>query len=243
MRIITGMHRSGTSLTARLAFESGAPMGAPEGFYRGDRWNPDGYYEQRDVLAVNRELVGGPWGRLSYLRLPSEGTVVRRARRLADRVRTAGRTYADALVKDARFALTLPGWTGQGVTVDAIVVCLREPSSVARSLRSRNHVPRRHALALWREHNRRLLAYCAGVPTWFVRYRTLLDPTTGDRELAGALDFLGRPHTPEGRRQLWDDCVKLHLDHHPPESSGPEPAPVAELWDDLVHRHRDQFTA
>ena len=42
MKIITGMHRSGTSLVAQIAHRAGAEMGDPETFYRPDRWNPDG---------------------------------------------------------------------------------------------------------------------------------------------------------------------------------------------------------
>ena len=71
MRIITGMHRSGTSLVARLFYEFGADMGTPEYFYRPDKWNPEGYFEQPDIHAINMPLINGPWWKLAYFWLPS----------------------------------------------------------------------------------------------------------------------------------------------------------------------------
>jgi len=59
MKIITGMHRSGTSLVARLFFEAGADLGDPTTFYRPDRWNPDGYYEQPEIHGLNMKLTEG----------------------------------------------------------------------------------------------------------------------------------------------------------------------------------------
>ena len=65
MKLIAGMHRSGTSLVARLAFELGADFGDPETFYRPDRWNPDGYFEQIDIHAINMPLINGPLWKFS----------------------------------------------------------------------------------------------------------------------------------------------------------------------------------
>ena len=47
MILIAGTHRSGTSLVARLLYESGADFGNPEGFYPPDQWNRGGYFEQK----------------------------------------------------------------------------------------------------------------------------------------------------------------------------------------------------
>ncbi len=62
MKIISGMHRSGTSLVARLFFEGGANMGNPLEFYRSDKWNTDGYFEQPDIHSINMPLINGPGG-------------------------------------------------------------------------------------------------------------------------------------------------------------------------------------
>jgi len=242
MKIITGMHRSGTSLVARLAYEAGAEMGDPAGFYRPDRWNPDGYYEQVGVHRINMSLVNGPWGKLTYFKLPSEETVLRRGRKLAGEIRQAASNFADAVVKDPRFALTLPAWQAQGARVDGMLVCLRDPSSVAGSLRKRNRATRGHALRLWHEHNRRLLDLAEEVPTRFLYYPALLRPETYDAELALLLDFLDLETTAAKRRDLWSRCVKPGLDHNPPDEKA-DPPGVAELWRELTRRYREQEVA
>ena len=70
MKLISGMHRSGTSLVAQLFFEAGADMGNPSTFYPTDKWNSDGYFEQTDILAINQPLINGFLGRFSYFWLP-----------------------------------------------------------------------------------------------------------------------------------------------------------------------------
>ena len=110
MRIITGMHRSGTSLVARLFHESGADLGDVRTFYPPDKWNPDGYYEQLDVHDINIPLINGALGKLSYFCLPSSKTILRRARPSAMdcKIRNAIAQYQNRFVKETRFCLTLP---------------------------------------------------------------------------------------------------------------------------------------
>ncbi len=61
MKIITGMHRSASSLVSRLFFEAGADFGPTETMYDANKWNPDGYYEQVDFHTVNIPIVNGPF--------------------------------------------------------------------------------------------------------------------------------------------------------------------------------------
>ena len=73
------MHRSGTSLVARILLGAGGDLGDPKGFFPPDRWNKDGYFEQTDIHSVNMALINGRFGRLAYLKLPAEQTVIRRS--------------------------------------------------------------------------------------------------------------------------------------------------------------------
>lgn len=241
MRVITGMHRSGTSLVARLFHEAGVDMGDPARFYTPDRWNPEGYFEQTDIHRVNMPLAHGPWGRLSYLRLPSERAVSRRAERRAERIQRTAEAYRHAVVKDPRFSITMTGWRRQTDAIDRVMICLRAPSAVAGSLRRRNRAGLRHSHYLWREHNRRALAAAAGLPVWFVLYENLVDPRRHDRELEGALRFFGVDTGEEQRRQLWTRSTRPDLDHHPDRGGG-EHDRVAVQWSELLNRHRRQFT-
>ena len=61
---ITGMHRSGTSMVARLLGACGLDLGPPEELVPGQPDNPDGYFENQRFVSVNDEILdifGGAW--------------------------------------------------------------------------------------------------------------------------------------------------------------------------------------
>ena len=175
MKIITGMHRSGTSMMARLCFEAGGDLGDPNTFYRADKWNVDGYYEQPEIHQINMPLVNGPWGKLSYFRLPSTATILKRSDAKADEIRSVSAKYQGKIVKETRYCLTLPGWLKHGANIENILVCLRSPIQVAKSIQKRNKTLLRHGLELWYIHNQRLLENLDNIPVWFVSYMHLLN--------------------------------------------------------------------
>lgn len=53
--IITGMHRSGTSIVAELFKSAGLHIG--EKLFPGDAGNPRGYFEDEDILALQRTMI------------------------------------------------------------------------------------------------------------------------------------------------------------------------------------------
>ena len=190
MKLITGMHRSGTSITARLFYEAGADMGDPDKFYPGDKWNPDGYFEQPKFHSVNMPLINGPWGKLSYFRLPSEKTIIRRARKFSKIIPEIAKEYKGKVVKETRFCLTFPAWKAYGTDINKVLINIREPIQVANSLKKRNHIPVRIGLKLWYEHNSRILKYTENVPRMILNYNDLLDSERSFSELKRALIFM-----------------------------------------------------
>jgi len=237
MKLITGMHRSGTSLLARLVLESGGDLGDPAGFHPPDRWNPDGYYEQAVFLGVNKPLIHGWVGRFAYFRLPSRSSILRRSDRMADRIRSVAAEFSGRVVKDPRFSLTLPAWLHQGAAVRAVLICLRDPQQVALSLRRRNHVSLARGLSLWEEHNRRLLAELGNLAHRWVLYPRLLDEATFAAELRPALRLLGVPTGPEEIEAVRRRCVR----RAPAVRSEPHPeGPWRALWHRLLEMHAAQ---
>ena len=232
------MHRSGTSLVARLAFETGMDMGDPATFQGGNQWNPDGYFEQKELIGLNMRLIHGRFSKLSYFHLPSGETILRRARRRERELRHMAVRYSARLVKDTRFCLTLPAWVDHGARVDDVVVCLREPLAVASSLRKRNWISLQRGYGLWVEHYRRLLAATQATRVMFVRYEDLVDPECTDSEISSLFAFLGWPYLPERITELKDLCVKPGMNHHP----GGEmdyPPEVRSMREELLRRHAD----
>src|SRR5574341_367577 len=240
MRLITGMHRSGTSLIARLFFEAGAHMGDPARFYRPDRWNPDGYFEQTDIHAINMPLINGPWWKLANLRLPSTQTILRRAERQAGQIEQTAAQYRGKVVKEVRFALTMPAWQKYGTQFDAILVPLREPVAAARSIQKRYRIPMGHAYYLWVEYFSRLLDHMGDLPNWYVRYRRVVDAGTFHEELGAAYRFMGFEFSPAKLDDLYRRCVRPDLDHYR-EEPPPYPPAVEKLWHELRCRHARQF--
>src|SRR5690349_11398424 len=59
MILITGLQRSGTSLSAQLLSAIGLDFGKPELLVPPDEWNPRGYYENVDVLVLNDKIALG----------------------------------------------------------------------------------------------------------------------------------------------------------------------------------------
>jgi hypothetical protein len=242
LRIITGMHRSGTSLIAQLFYRAGADMGDSDTFYRPDRWNPDGYYEQPDIHAINMPLINGMWGKLAYFRLPSTKTILRRAEGMEQRIRNTASKYEGKVIKETRYCLTLPAWLKYGATVDRVLICLREPIQVARSIQRRNHSVLRHGYYMWVEHNTRILSHTEqnNIPVWIVDYNRVLDPDTYQQEMGAAFRFLGLDLSPDSLDDLRAQCVKPKLSHHS-DASYAYPEDLARLLKSIKQQHAEQF--
>ena len=235
------MHRSGTSAVARLLYEAGLDFGDTDNFYPGDKWNPDGYFERRDIHAINMPLINGPWGRFAYFLPPSAETIMRRSESMADRIRLVAVSCQNVTVKECRFCLTLPAWMEHGAKVDSIVVCLRDPIQVARSIRRRNKVPVSLGLHLWLLHNQCLEEYAKDIPVHYVYYKNLLTPTTFSREATALLAFMGRAHDQRDIERLRDDCIKPRMNHHPEQTYQYNPR-LDDMWQKLKSQYERQWT-
>lgn len=241
MKLITGMHRSGTSLVARLFYEAGANMGDPETFYRPDQWNPDGYYEQPDIHSINMPLINGKLWKFAYFWLPSTQTIMKRSQKFGEEIRVVAAKYDEAIIKETRFSLTLPAWLAHGATVERVLVCLREPIQVARSIQKRNHTLIRHGLWLWEVHNQRLLENVPlETPIWYLNYHNLLDPDTYETELRKAFEFMGVQVSDSRLTELLQMCVKPKMNHHA-DAETEYPEHIAALWAKLKGRYEAQM--
>ena len=239
MYLISGMHRSGTSLIAQLFHRAGADLGNPETLYGPDHWNPDGYFEQQAILAVNIPLIHGPWGKLAYFHLPSTQTILRRSQRFRAQIVSVAAEYNDRIVKETRFCLTLPAWLQHGTQVPAILICLRHPAAVAQSLKRRNWIGQQLVYGLWQTHVQRLLQAAAKIPTWIIRYENILDRERFAVEFGLAARFFGIHLNESQLKQLYHDSVKPGYNHHR-DNRDDLPAAVNDLWQNLLTRHAEQ---
>ncbi len=235
------MHRSGSSLIARLFFEAGANLGNSNTFYPGDKWNPHGYYEQQKILEINTSLINGIWNRLAYLKLPSKKTILKRAVRLSAKIKQSDLEYRDKIIKENRFCITLPAWLEHGAEIEKILICIREPYHVAKSLRQRNKIPLWLGYKLWHEHYQRMQKYMDAIPTRTIYYDKLTDPDYSVEELSAALQYFDVNLPAEEIENLCMNIINSKPIQNSPETVD-YPAPVRSLWDDLIDSHQKQHS-
>ncbi len=160
--VVTGMHRSGTSMVANYLQTCGVDIG--EALQPGDIGNPRGYYEDVDILRFHQDLLAHfkvgtfPTSDLEITRqVPAEFR--RRAQEMLQR-------KANSPVwgwKDCRTSLFLPFWR-EMIPEANFLFLFRHPVSVVDSLLRRGTDPslmRRPARAFhsWRLHNERILDF------------------------------------------------------------------------------------
>jgi hypothetical protein len=193
--IVLGMHRSGTSVLARLLNLMGAYFG-PEGAGTGaNPENPKGFWERRDVRNLNDHVlqsVGCDWNRVLGFdpRALPEALAAEFARR-ASRLVLEMDAHRPWLLKEPRLCLLLPLWR-EVLDAPACIHIHRHPVEVAASLRARNGIPIEAGLALWERYVRDALAASSGLPAVMVSHRQLMQqPGEAVRQLLTRLEAIG----------------------------------------------------
>ncbi len=197
--LVFGMHRSGTSVVARLLNLMGAYLGeSAELLPAHERDNPTGYWERTDLVIAHDEFLksaGFSWDHVAYLDpasirnadIPAFRSVIRG---VVQRLERQDRPW---LVKDPRLNLLAPFWL-QAAPDAACVVVVRDPRDVVASLREshRGVYTSRFLLDLWEKYFRTLFASLEGRSVLFVSYQNVLDDASAAcHRIASAFDKLG----------------------------------------------------
>jgi len=239
MKIISGMHRSGSSLVAQLFFEADADFGNPDTFYDADKWNPNGYFEQNEILNINMSLINGIWGKAAYLFPPSTSTILKRAQRYSGSIRKINEKYDKKIIKENRFCLTLPAWQAYDANIYKILICFRDPIQVASSLQKRNKIPLWLGYSLWQRHYQLLLKFTQNIPKKFIYYKNLLDSSTCFNEVSTAFHFFDIELSNEKLMEICHKTIKQDMNHGPIEETI-YPENIASSWNSLLKMHSEQ---
>lgn len=184
--LIVGMHRSGTSLLGSLLTSIGVSL--PGDLIEANNFNPSGYYERHDITSLQEELLidlGRWWpSNDGLLSLPCGWMDFPRTQRAAFYLRSLlakehSCHNAPWAIKDPRTSLLLPLWRQVceelGIPLK-ILVAIREPSEVASSLVSRDHVTtgmsKSRAFRLWVRHHSQVLFDSRDLPLHIIDYGT-----------------------------------------------------------------------
>lgn len=174
--LIMGMHRSGTSATARLVNLMGAYFG-PEGSDPGVTIaNPKGYWERTDIFMLNDSLLEAKncsWDNLKHI-FDSDITKVPPAISGSIHKLVLGMdAFRPWFIKDPRMCLTLPAWRPY-LEVPIAVIAHRDPLEVAQSLNTRDGFPIGYGLALWEAYTVQMLNVTRDIPRHFVDHALLV---------------------------------------------------------------------
>ena len=149
--------------------------------------NPQGFWERRDVVALDEDLLqarDGSWYN------PPPGGDAECSQSVAASIRSIvaklGRDRS-WLVKDPRMVLTWPYWKAQ-LDEPVLVHVHRDPREVAVSLSRRNHFPAQLSLALWEHYTRHALAALAGSDFVAVDFKRVQGAP--EREISSLLESL-----------------------------------------------------
>ena len=175
--IVLGMHRSGTSVLARLLNMMGAYFG-PEGISTGaSGQNPKGFWERRDVRQLNDYVihsVGCDWDKVADFDLNVlPEAVITEFRRKASALVLEMDAHRPWLLKEPRLCLLLDLWKDL-LEVPICIHIYRNPLEVARSLNSRNGIPIQTGIALWEKYNQSGLDASRELPRFSVSHHKLM---------------------------------------------------------------------
>lgn len=157
------MHRSGTSLVAGLVDAWGLYGGPPQALLPPDEYNPHGYFEHLPLVRMNARLLDRldsrwyvpPADPSSVMHLISEAALVAEAHTVVNAMRKDGRPR---YWKDPRLCITLPFWDAIWKR-PALILVVRNPLDVARSLHHRDGFPISAGLLLWQYYTRLIQAH------------------------------------------------------------------------------------
>jgi hypothetical protein len=188
---IVGMHRSGTSMVAKLLQRAGLNLGDEGDLMPPAAENPEGFYEHLGFVRLNDEVLnvaGAGWDCPPAAGFDWDDVAL-------DPFRARARHMAAPLQerlpwgwKDPRTSLTLPFWRGAFGPLRTIAV-VRNPLEVVTSLHRRNAFSTALGSTLWQIYAERVLRDTSRDERLVTHYDSyFLDP---DREIARVLQFVG----------------------------------------------------
>lgn len=209
---IVGMHRSGTSMVAKLLQLAGLNLGDEADLMPPAEENPEGFYEHLQFVRLNDEVLnaaGAGWDCPPAAGFNWDDTAL-------DAFRERARCLASPLEeqlpwgwKDPRTSLTLPFWRGALGPLQVVAV-VRNPLEVVISLNRRNDFSTALGLTLWQIYAERILQDTSPAERLITHYDSyFLDP---DQEITRVLAILGLDHGQD--RQALKTAAIPDLRHH-----------------------------
>ena len=218
--IVLGMHRSGTSALTGLLQRLGVQ--GPNTPIPADEHNPLGYGESNTIASFHERLLdssGSRWD--AWVRVSPDWFESPVAVRFLDECRSLlAHEFGDKplfVVKDPRLCRFLPFWLrvlqAENV-VPAAIIPIRSPLAVARSLETRDRLPREHSLLMWLRHVLEAEFETRNISRSIVRYRDLLSDWKAVANRLSADLHVTWPDQSRAAETDISDFVRPELCHH-----------------------------
>jgi hypothetical protein len=179
---VLGMHRSGTSATARALNLLGLPLSRPADLLPTRVGNLRGYWESQSLIAYNERLLnacGSSWWCPPPRSELLAGFAAMQTETLASARAAFSSVYLSAqwAWKDPRLCLLLPFWT-KALDIPVVAfLALRHPYEIASSLQRRDGLSFDAGVSLWERYTRQALLNLQGSPVFVYQYSDLIgDP-------------------------------------------------------------------
>ena len=213
--LICGMHRSGTSLTAKLFELFGFSLG--DHLMQANIDNPKGFFEDLDVVALNDHLIAhndAAWD------VPPQSVdrqltwTNAQLNQACDLLRDKTSGVTRFAIKDPRLCLLLPFWEQAISEIDATCrtcIVYRNPLDISGSLESRNQLSQPTGLILTHYYWSALLA-TAPSDAIYLDYDLLLNDFDTQVERLGL--WMGEKADANGIETFKRDFIDSSLRHH-----------------------------
>lgn len=211
---IAGMHRSGTSMVARLLQACGMFLGPDEELMPPSSANPEGYWENVRFVKINEGIIaqfGGWW--MDPPSFPARWEFAPRIDYLFAQAGELVRQFGGQNSwgwKDPRNSLTIRFWR-RLIPDLKVVICVRNPLEVAHSLFARGDSTGALQFKLWRTHYGQLLSAVPPANRIVTHYQSYFQ--NAGAELRRVSDWLGLEVSNEAVEHA---CVHVSADlrHH-----------------------------
>jgi hypothetical protein len=210
---IIGMHRSGTSMIARLLHQCGLYLGPDDQLLGAHDGNPEGHFEHTEFLNIDDALLqhlGGSWEfppelKPGWEKDPSLEDLLTKARALLETF--SGKSSWGW--KEPRTTILLPFWKSVIPNL-RFVICVRSPLDVAKSLARRDRLTIERGVVLWNRYMRAAIEDTEGCPRMLTFYDDFF--ANGTAEADKLLRFCGL-QKPEDS-SVRDSVIRAEFRHH-----------------------------
>lgn len=234
--LVLGMHRSGTSLLARLLQQCGIDIGSR--LLPGSIGNEHGHWEDAFAVELHERLLASLGRRWDEVAVPSADSLAGAVRRadhdsLVRYVSNDRSLHPLWAVKDPRLSLFAGVWVQAAAAAKiplSALLMVRHPVEVAQSLAVRDGIPRGQGLLLWLEYTIAALERSDGIQLRVATYDELMEAPTRllerVRSLPGWSDLRIDP-------KAIAEVVQIdQRHHHATDASDADlvPGPIRDLW-------------